>query len=85
MSPRPAKFRQVDVTRALRAAKASGLEITRVEIDAEGKIVVVAGPPREPVKQPSGLDRWLAKQAEKNSRALHSDAYRSAGKYNSNP
>ena len=42
MSPRPAKFRQVDVTRALRAAKASGLTISRVEIDAEGKIVIVS-------------------------------------------
>jgi len=41
MSPRPAKFRQVDVTRALRGAKAAGLEVSRCEIDAQGKIVLV--------------------------------------------
>jgi hypothetical protein len=37
-----AKFRQVDVTRALRAAKAAGMAISRCEIDAHGKIVLVS-------------------------------------------
>jgi hypothetical protein len=45
MSPRPAKFRQVDVTRALRAAKAAGITVSRYEIDTDGKIVVVSGSP----------------------------------------
>jgi hypothetical protein len=45
MSPRPAKFRQVDVTRALRAAKAAGILVARYEIDETGKIVIVSGTP----------------------------------------
>ncbi len=35
-----AAFRQVDVTRALRAAKAAGLPVSRFEISADGKIIV---------------------------------------------
>ena len=42
MSRRPAKFRQIDVTRALRAAQAAGIKVARYEIDAEGKIVIVS-------------------------------------------
>jgi hypothetical protein len=36
-----AAFRQCDVTRALRAAGAAGCEVRRVEIDRDGKIVLV--------------------------------------------
>lgn len=43
MSRAPPTFRQGDVTRALKAAKQSGLPIARVEIDKAGKIVVVLG------------------------------------------
>jgi hypothetical protein len=41
MSRRPQTFRQRDVAAAIRAAKASGLEVARVEIDKAGKIVLV--------------------------------------------
>lgn len=34
-------FRQQDATRAARAALAAGLEVQRIEIDRDGKIVVV--------------------------------------------
>jgi len=40
-------FRQSDVTRALKAARQAGIEIARVEIDKDGKIVVVAGKPQD--------------------------------------
>ena len=40
-------FRQKDVTRALRATAAAGIEIQRIEIDTDGKIILVAGKPRE--------------------------------------
>jgi hypothetical protein len=55
--------RQADITRALRAAKAAGVEIARVEIDATtGKIVIftkdVAG-----TEKPSDLDQWMASHA----------------------
>lgn len=33
-------FSQGDVTRALRAAKAAGLDVSRFEISADGKIIV---------------------------------------------
>jgi hypothetical protein len=65
MSPRPAKFRQVDVTRALRAFKAAGVDISRCEIDAQGKIVIVSDVPHMATTVapgPSALDRWRMKK-----------------------
>jgi hypothetical protein len=42
MSRAPSNFRQQDVTRAINAAKAAGLEIVRVEVDAKtAKIALV--------------------------------------------
>ena len=38
-------FKQSDVTKAVKATIAAGLEVTRVEIDREGKIVVVTQQP----------------------------------------
>lgn len=49
-------FRQRDLRLAVETAKAAGLEIGRVEIDRDGKIVVVTGkPPGD-----DDLDRELA-------------------------
>lgn len=39
----PCTFRQRDITRALRATVAAGIEVQRIEIEKDGKIVVVAG------------------------------------------
>ena len=36
-------FKQNDLTRALRATAAAGVEVQRVEIDTDGKIVVYVG------------------------------------------
>jgi hypothetical protein len=41
MARAPAIFRQQDVTRAFRAAQAAGVKVARVEIDRDGKIVIV--------------------------------------------
>lgn len=58
-----AAFRQVDVTRALRAARRLGLEITGFEVDpVSGKIVVrtgTAAPQQEETPQ-AALARWRA-------------------------
>jgi hypothetical protein len=37
-----ARFRQVDVTRALKGAEAAGFRIGRIEIDRDGKIVILS-------------------------------------------
>jgi hypothetical protein len=39
----PCTFRQTDVTRALRAVRAAGFEHVRVEVDTDGRIILIAG------------------------------------------
>ena len=41
MTTRPASFRQSDVTRAAKGVVAAGLSVGRIEIDRDGKIVVM--------------------------------------------
>lgn len=57
-------FRQTDVARAIRGARAAGEEQFRVEITADGKISVIVGiaspqlsPPEPDAK--ADVDRWL--------------------------
>jgi hypothetical protein len=38
-------FRQRDLVRALKGTKAAGLEVAKIEIDKNGKIVVIIGKP----------------------------------------
>jgi hypothetical protein len=47
-------FKQGDVTKALKGAVNAGLRVQRVEIDRQGKIVVIAG--RE--DQPAEANEW---------------------------
>lgn len=66
MANRPATFRHTDLKRALRAAKAAGLEVTKVELDpVTGKIIIIttaeAGTARTQISNP--LDNWLATHA----------------------
>lgn len=60
MARTPSTFRQQDVTRAVRAVAAAGVDIQRVEVDREGKIVIVTGKPALPENPSSDLDRELA-------------------------
>jgi hypothetical protein len=39
-------FKQADVTKAVRAVVAAGVEVARVEVDREGRIIVVTGKPK---------------------------------------
>ena len=43
MARGPLTFRQQDLVRALKGAKAAGIDVARVEIDKSGKIVIVTG------------------------------------------
>ena len=64
-----AKFRQVDVTRALRAAKAAGMAISRCEIDPQGKIVLVSLVANVATTQDeadAAFDKWEREHGEAN-------------------
>ena len=43
MSRGPARFTQRDATRLMRAALAAGLTVLKIEVDRDGKLVVVTG------------------------------------------
>jgi hypothetical protein len=59
MARGPSTFKQQDVTRAIRAAQAAGIEIQRIEIEIEpSKIVVVAGKPAEPDMDEATPNEW---------------------------
>jgi hypothetical protein len=62
MARRPQTFRQGDVTRAVRATKAAGVKVARVEITKEGKITVVTGEPA-PADECNELDNWVKTHA----------------------
>ena len=49
------KFKQGDVTKALKGAVNAGLSVARVEIDREGRIVVITG---RPDQSPLELNEW---------------------------
>jgi ssDNA-binding replication factor A large subunit len=57
MARAPATFRQGDVTRAIRAAVAASVDIARVEIARDGRIVIVTGKAQPAVQD--DLDREL--------------------------
>ena len=63
MARRPAAFRQADVTRALKAARAAGLEVVGYDIDpTTGKITINTNTRTEPTRA-SELAKWLARRA----------------------
>jgi hypothetical protein len=63
MVDRPKMFRQNDLKRALRAAKAAGLEVGQVELDpVTGRIIITANS-EIGGKTSAPLDDWLATHA----------------------
>ena len=53
----PSAFRQADVTRAVRAVRSAGVDIVRVELTKDGKIVIVTSEAQPAVQD--DLDREL--------------------------
>ena len=58
MARAPSTFRQSDVTRAVKAVAAAGVNIARVEIDKSGKIVIVTGDAKAELSELAPLDAW---------------------------
>ena len=55
----PARFRQADVSRAVKAAQGAGLRIGRVDIAPDGRISIIAAGEERAPDAPSSLDRLL--------------------------
>jgi hypothetical protein len=70
MTKRPARFKQADVSRALRGAERAGMKVGRVEIDADGKIVILVGSEaaRASDTPDAALEKWIARHADRNAR-----------------
>ena len=60
MSRGPGAFKQSDVTRALRGAAKAGMDVGRVEIAKDGRIIVVPSSMMSVVAPQNELDRELA-------------------------
>jgi hypothetical protein len=60
--PRSRNFRQSDLNRALKATIAAGLKIARIEIDREGKIIVIPLPGAQP-DPATAYDEWVQRHA----------------------
>jgi hypothetical protein len=63
MARRPSTFRQTDVARALKAARAAGFKRVRVEIDKSGNIVIEVGNLDGVVASENPLDQWMKEHA----------------------
>ena len=62
MTRAAATFKKRDVARAYRAVVDSGGQVSRVEIDRDGRIVVILGEPGEQRRPLTELDAWMAKR-----------------------
>ena len=63
MARAPSTFRQADVTKAVKAVRAAGVDIVRVEVARDGRIVIVTE--SQPAMQ-DDLDRELEEFAARN-------------------
>jgi hypothetical protein len=59
----PCTFKHRDVVRALKATRAAGEKVARVEITKDGTIIMITGKPASQ-DDPAPLDRWLAENAD---------------------
>jgi hypothetical protein len=64
MTRRPASVTQAAVKRTVKAVLDAGVGVVRVEVDKDGKIVVIAGRLGEHNTEANVLDVWMAKHAD---------------------
>jgi hypothetical protein len=56
--------RQRDVCAAVKGAVAAGVEVARVEVDKDGRIIIIAGKSsEESTTVANALDAWMANNA----------------------
>jgi hypothetical protein len=58
MSHGPQVFRKRDVTRAVRAVKDAGEKVVRVEVDKDGRIIVIVGEAEQTAARNEGANEW---------------------------
>jgi hypothetical protein len=58
MPRRCCTFRETDVKRAVRAVRAAGLGVARVEIEKDGRIILVTGKPPEAQDANGERNEW---------------------------
>jgi hypothetical protein len=60
MSRAPSTFRQRDVRAAVKAVVDAGVQVARVEVGSDGKIIVVTGEPArlDVVPKDDGVNEW---------------------------
>lgn len=62
MARQVTRFTQASIVRAVKAVKAAGEPVRGVEIDRDGKLVVLVGEPTPAVPALSAFDEWKAKR-----------------------
>ena len=58
MARSPSTFRQLDVTRAVKAVAAAGVHISRIEIDKAGKIVIIPAGETDQPGETTEANEW---------------------------
>jgi hypothetical protein len=58
MSRGPQTFRQRDVTAALKAARAAGCEVARIEVSKDGRIIVILANGKEGNQPSNCAHEW---------------------------
>jgi hypothetical protein len=62
--PRDQLFRKTDITRALRAALAAGIQSPRIEISPNGTISIIPGEHPRDNCAANPLDQWMSSRAD---------------------
>ena len=67
MARQTTKFTQAAIVRAVRAVKAAGEPVRGVEIDRDGKLIVLVGEPPAATAPMTPYDEWKAKHDARSS------------------